>query len=101
MKITSYTIEVLQNGQTLYLREGNVISYTSLDNATTTEDFSRLGQWENYVRNDLDQNSITYYQIVEIELKASTANVDGEIHDSLETDALNKLTSLDKEVLGL
>ena len=102
MKLISYTVEVVLNGEIKYYREGSQgVVYRNLEDASTTTDFSTLGEWEDYVKNDFAQGDVTSYQNVEIELKASTANVDGDIHDSLEADALAKLTPLDRQVLGL
>ena len=101
-KQTSYSIEVVQNGETRYYRENNLmITYSVLEQASSTVDFAELGRWEENVKNDLSQGDIDSYQNVEIELKASTANVDGEIKDATEAEGLAKLTQLERDALGL
>lgn len=100
---TSYSIEVVFNGQTLYYRrEVGGASYAELDLASSTQDFAELGRWEAYVKNDLANNSIASYQLVEVELKATAApGLDAEIKDAVEAQALAKLTQLEKDALGL
>ena len=98
-KITTFSVEVVRNSETLYFRQSNlVISYVPLEEASSTADFAELGRWVEIVENE---GSLTSHQNVEIELKASAANVDGDINDATEAEGLSKLTQLEKDALGL
>ena len=101
-KQTSYSVEVIQGSEILYYRENNlVISYVPLEQASSTTDFAELGRWDAIAESDLQGGSIDSWMNVEIELKASPADVDGDIHDATEAEALAKLTELEKAALGL
>lgn len=100
---TSYTVEVVFNGQTLYYaRDVRNVTYRPLEQASTTEDFAELGNWREYVQNDFNNGSVTSYQLVEVEIKATPAQgLDDEINDAVEAKALAKLTQLERQVLGV
>ena len=102
-KQTRYGVEVVWNGETLYYQRGvHGPSYVPLEGASGTDDFAELGTWEEYVKNDVANGSVTSYQLVEIELKASPApGLDNEIKDAIATEALAKLTQLERTALGL
>jgi len=102
-KQTRYSIEVVFNGETLYYsRTPSTVLYRELEYASTTEDFAELGRWEEYVQNDLTNGSISSYQLVEVELKATAApGLDAEIHDAIEAEALSKLSPLERDILGV
>jgi len=102
-KITRYSIEVVFNGETLYFgRTPNGVTYRELEFASTTTDFAELGRWKDYVDNDVTNGSVSSYQLVEVELKASAApGLDNEIHDAIEAEALSKLSQLERDILGV
>ena len=101
-KQVRYTIEVVINGETLYYqRSVKGVSYMPLDEASSTPDFYELGQWREYVKNDFDHGSVDSYQVVLLELKVKNANVDTDINNAIIAQALNKLSQLEKDALGL
>jgi len=102
-KTTRYGVEVVWNGETLYYQRGvHSPSYVLLEGASATTDFAELGRWEEYVKNDVANGSVTSYQLVEIELKASPApGLDNEIKDAVIAEARAKLTQLERDVLGI
>ena len=102
-KQTRYSIEVVFNGETLYYaRRVSDVIYVELENASTTTDFADLGRWEDYVKNDVSNGSVSSYQLVEVELKATAApGLDSEINDAVEAEALAKLTPYERQVLGI
>ena len=78
-----------------------MISYVSLEEASSTTDFAELGRWGAIAEKDKINGSILVWTNVEIELKASLANVDGEISDATQAEALSKLSEIEKQALGL
>jgi len=77
------------------------VTYVILEEASSTTDFYELAMWNDYVRDDFDNGAVTRFEVVELELKVKSANVQSEMDAAVIANATQKLTPLEREALGI
>ena len=91
----TYGIRVNKNG-TLYL---NGRRYVSLQRSEKTSDMVRLSAMVEYANNDLNNDSIDSFDIVQFDVSVTVVDLD--LTDTARQIALKKLNKKDREVLGV
>jgi len=97
-----YTVEVAINGEPRYYqRNVDGYIYDILEKASSTVDFYELARWNDLAKNDFVNGSVSAYDVVELELKVKSANVQTEMNDAVIAKATSKLSQLERDALGI